>query len=139
MTNNDEQKKSLLENAQVIAVVGLSDNPARPSNRIGRYLQQQGYKVVPVNPSLSEVLGEKCYPDLHSIPFDVDVVDVFRRSEEVHGIVQAAQEKNIPAVWTQVGVHCNDASQKLAQEHNMTLIEDCCIMVEHRRLVDNSR
>lgn len=135
MTNNDEQKKALLENAQVIAVVGLSDNPDRPSNRIGRYLQQQGYKVIPVNPSLTEVLGEKCYPDLQSIPFDVDVVDVFRRSEEVYDIVKAAQEKNIPAVWTQMGVRCNEASQKLAQEHNMTLIEDCCIMREHQRLL----
>lgn len=137
MTHSDEQKKTILEDAQVIAVVGLSDKPDRPSNRIARYLQQQGYKVIPVNPFLTEVLGEKCYPDLQSIPFDVDVVDVFRRSEEVYDIVKAAQEKNIPAVWTQIGVRCNDASQKLAQENNMTLIEDCCIMQEHRRLLSN--
>ena len=135
MNNSDQQKKALLEKAKVIAIVGLSDNPDRPSYRIGRYLQQQGYKVIPVNPGLSEVLGEKCYPDLQSIPCEVDVVDVFRRSDAVYDIVKAAQEKNIPAVWTQIGVHCNEASQELAREHNITIIEDCCIMREHHRLM----
>lgn len=134
MRDNAAPKKALLDKAKVIAVVGLSDNPDRPSNRIGRYLQQQGYKVVPINPNLTEVLGEKCYPDLLSIPIKVDLVDVFRRSEEVYDIIKAAQNKGIPAVWTQLGVRCNDQSQKLAEDNCMTLIEDSCIMVDHRNL-----
>ena len=129
-----QEKKQLLDNAKVIAVVGLSDNPERPSNRIGRYLQDQGYKVVPVNPLLEEVLGEKSYPDLKSVPHKIDIVDIFRRSEEVHDIVTEAQELKIPAIWVQVGIECNDATIELAAANNMKLIKNCCIMVEHRQL-----
>lgn len=134
MSADAVQRKDILDQAKVVAVVGLSDKPERASNRIGRYLQQQGYQVVPVNPNLTEVLGEKCYPDLRSIPVAIDLVDVFRRSEEVYDIVKAAQEKGVPVVWTQLGVHCDDESQQLAQDNNMTLIENACIMVEHRNL-----
>lgn len=134
MSADAVQRKDVLDNAKVIAVVGLSNDPTRASNRIGRYLQQQGYQVVPVNPNLTEVLGEKCYPDLQSIPVAIDLVDVFRRSEAVYDIVKAAQEKGVPVVWTQVGVHCDEESQQLAQDNNMTLIENACIMVEHRKL-----
>lgn len=130
-----QEKKQLLEEAKVIAVVGLSDNPERPSNRIGRYLQSQGYKVVPVNPSLQEVLGEKSYPDLKSVPYDIDIVDIFRRSEEVYSIVKEAQELKIPAIWVQVGIECNDATIELAKANDMKLIKNCCIMVEHRHLL----
>ena len=94
----NQEKKQLLDQAKVIAVVGLSDNPQRPSNRIGRYLQKEGYKVIPVNPLLQEVLGEKSYPDLKSVPEKIDIVDIFRRSEEVHAIVEEAQELQIPAI-----------------------------------------
>ena len=86
MSADAVQRKDVLDNAKVIAVVGLSNDPTRASNRIGRYLQQQGYQVVPVNPNLTEVLGEKCYPDLQSIPVAIDLVDVFRRSEAVYDI-----------------------------------------------------
>lgn len=134
MSADAVQRKDVLDNAKVIAVVGLSNDPTRASNRIGRYLQQQGYQVVPVNPNLTEVLGEKCYPDLQSIPVAIDLVDVFRRSEAVYDIVKAAQEKGVPVVWTQVGVHCDEESQQLAKDNNMTLIENACIMVEHRNL-----
>lgn len=134
MSADAVQRKDVLDNAKVIAVVGLSNDPTRASNRIGRYLQQQGYQVVPVNPNLTEVLGEKCYPDLQSIPVAIDLVDVFRRSEAVYDIVKAAQEKGVPVVWAQVGVHCDEESQQLAQDNNMTLIENACIMVEHRNL-----
>lgn len=134
MSADAVQRKDVLDNAKVIAVVGLSNDPTRASNRIGRYLQQQGYQVVPVNPNLTEVLGEKCYPDLQSIPVAIDLVDVFRRSEAVYDIVKAAQEKGVPVVWTQVGVHCDEESQQLAKDNNMTLIENACIMVEHRKL-----
>lgn len=129
-----QEKKLLLDNAKVIAVVGLSDDPNRPSNRIGRYLQNEGYRVVPVNPLLEKVLGENSYPDLKSVPYDIDIVDIFRRSEEVHEIVKAARELKIPAVWVQVGIECSDDTIELAKANNMKLIKDCCIMVEHRML-----
>lgn len=129
-----QEKKKLLDNAKVIAVVGLSDNPARPSNRVARYLQGEGYQVIPVNPQLETVLGEKSYPDLKSIPADIDIVDIFRSSEHVHAIVQEAQELNIPAVWVQVGIDCSDDTIELAKTNAMQLVKDCCIMVEHRML-----
>ncbi len=130
-----QEKKKLLEQCRTIAIVGLSDNPSRASNRIGKYLQSQGYIIVPVNPNLEEVLGEKCYPDLQAIPFKIDLVDVFRRSEEVYAIVNAAREMNIPAVSTQSGVYCDDESIKLAQDNKITLVENACIMVEHKLLI----
>lgn len=132
----DQEKKQLLDHAKTIAVVGLSDDPNRPSNRIARYLQNAGFKVIPVNPSLEKVLGEKSYPDLKSVPVPIDIVDIFRRSEEVHKIVNEARELNIPAVWIQVGIECSDDTIEMAKTNNMKLVRDCCIMVEHRRLVN---
>lgn len=132
----DQDKKQLLDHAKTIAVVGLSDDPNRPSNRIARYLQNAGFQVIPVNPSLEKVLGEKSYPDLKSVPVPIDIVDIFRRSEEVHKIVNEARELNIPAVWIQVGIECSDDTIEMAKTNNMKLVRDCCIMVEHRRLVN---
>lgn len=132
----DQEKKQLLDHAKTIAVVGLSDDPNRPSNRIARYLQNAGFKVIPVNPSLEKVLGEKSYPDLKSVPVPIDIVDIFRLSEEVHKIVNEARELNIPAVWIQVGIECSDDTIEMAKTNNMKLVRDCCIMVEHRRLVN---
>lgn len=132
----DQEKKQLLDHAKTIAVVGLSDDPNRPSNRIARYLQNADFKVIPVNPSLEKVLGEKSYPDLKSVPVPIDIVDIFRRSEEVHKIVNEARELNIPAVWIQVGIECSDDTIEMAKTNNMKLVRDCCIMVEHRRLVN---
>lgn len=132
----DQKKKQLLDHAKTIAVVGLSDDPNRPSNRIARYLQNAGFKVIPVNPSLEKVLGEKSYPDLKSVPVPIDIVDIFRRSEEVHKIVNEARELNIPAVWIQVGIECSDDTIEMAKTNNMKLVRDCCIMVEHRRLAN---
>lgn len=132
----DQEKKQLLDHAKTIAVVGLSDDPNRPSNRIARYLQNAGFQVIPVNPSLEKVLGEKSYPDLKSVPVPIDIVDIFRRSEEVHKIVNEARELNIPAVWIQVGIECSDDTIEMAKTNNMKLVRDCCIMVEHRRLAN---
>lgn len=132
----NREKKQLLDNAKIIAIVGLSDNSSRPSNRIGRYLQSEGYRVVPVNPLLDKVLGEKSYPDLKSIPYDIDIVDIFRRSEEIYDIVKEAQELKIPAVWIQVGIDCSDDTLNLAKASNMKLVKDCCIMMEHKMLKD---
>jgi uncharacterized protein len=120
----DELKRQLLQQCHTIAVVGLVERSSRPSNYVARYLQSQGYKIVPVNPKLQEVLGEKAYPDLESIPFKIDLVDIFRRSEEVHGIVQSAQAKNIPAVWVQPGILCSEETIQFVIEHHMLIIKD---------------
>jgi len=130
----DEIKRMVLKDAKIVAIVGLSDNPQRASHRIGGYLQNAGYRIVPVNPGIKETLGEKAYPDLASIPFEVDLVDVFRRQEEIDAVIEDALKINPKAVWLQLGLTCQGDKSRL-QDADTTLIEDCCIMVEHRRLL----
>ncbi len=120
----DQVKKQLLQSCRTIAVVGIKDDPGKPSYYVPRYLQEQGYRIIPVNPYLQEILGEKAYPDLKSIPFKVDVVDVFRRSEAVFDIVKQAQELNIPAVWVQLHIDCDEEAVAFAKEHHLLLIRD---------------
>ena len=102
-TNNDLIDE-LLRNSKTIAVVGLSDNPARDSHRVSRYLQSQGYRIIPVNPTIEEVLGEKSYPDLTSVPEPIDLVDIFRRSELVPPVVDEAIGLGVKYIWMQDGV-----------------------------------
>ena len=104
----DEQ----LRNSKTIAVVGLSDNPARDSHRVSVYMQSQGYRIVPVNPMISEALGEKSYPDLKSVPEPIDMVDVFRRSELVPPVVDEAIEVGVKYIWMQDGVINPEAAAK---------------------------
>lgn len=132
--------KSLLENARTITVVGCSPRSARASHKIARYLQEQGYRVVPVNPYHEELLGEPCYPDLRSIPEDVeiDIVDIFRRPEFTHGVVldaieRAAETGRKPVIWTQLGVHSRKA-QLAAEEAGLGYFGNRCILVEHQRI-----
>lgn len=120
----DQVKKQLLQSCRTVAVVDLNDDFSSPSNYVSRYLMQQGYKIVPVNPNLEEVLGEKAYPDLKSIPFKVDVVDVFRRSDAVFEIVKTATEIGIPAVWVQLHIDCSEETMQYAREHHLLLIKD---------------
>jgi len=122
----------ILHDNKVVAVVGLSDKPDRPSYRVAEYLQQSGYKIIPVNPRISEVLGEKAYPDLESIPVDVDVVDVFRKSEEVLPIVKSAIAIGAKAVWLQEGIY-NEEAAKLAEEAGIDFIMGLCMLQEHSR------
>jgi len=135
MTPTDAELRGVLGHAKTIAVVGLSDNPERDSNRVARYLQSQGYRVVPVNPMLTEVLGEKAYPSLTAIPPEVrvDIVDVFRRSDKVPPVVDEAIARGAPVVWMQLGVAHPGAAAK-ARAAGETVFEDLCIMVQHRRL-----
>ncbi len=135
MIPGDERLREILGTARTIAVVGLSDKPERDSNEVARYLKSVGYRIVPVNPMLSEVLGERAYPSLEAIPPDVriDLVDVFRRGEEVPPIVDQAIARKVPVVWMQLGVRNAEAAEK-ARRHGLTAIEDLCIMVSHRRL-----
>jgi predicted CoA-binding protein len=123
----------VLRTCHTIAVVGLSGRRFRPSYGVAEYMQKAGYRIVPVNPQESEVLGEKCYPDLESIPGDVDIVDIFRRSEFVPEIVEAAIRKGAKVIWMQEGVIHEDAARR-AQAAGLTVIMDRCILKDHRRL-----
>ena len=135
MIPGDDRLRQILTSTQTIAVVGLSDKPDRDSNEVARFLQTMGYRIVPVNPMLSEVLGEKAYPSLEAIPpsIRIDLVDIFRRSEEVPPIVDQAMARKVPVVWMQLGVRHPSAAET-GRRHGMTVIEDLCIMVTHRRL-----
>ena len=111
-TKNNDLVAEILGNSKTIAVVGLSDNPARDSHRVSSYLQGQGYRIIPVNPMIEEVLGEKSYPDLKSVPGAIDLVDIFRRSELVPPVVDEAIEIGAKYIWMQDGVINPEAAAK---------------------------
>jgi uncharacterized protein len=131
--NDDKTIHDTLSESKTIAVVGLSDNPSRASHEVGEYLKGQGYRIIPVNPSASEVLGEKSYPDLLSIPESIDVVDVFRRPEHVPAIVEEAIKKGARSLWLQDGVG-NPVAEEVARRAGLRVVSDTCMMREHRRL-----
>lgn len=133
-TQSDEKKKEVLRNSKTIAVVGASNDPFTASFRISKYLKEKGYKIIPVNPNYQKILDEKCYPDLKSIPETVDLVDVFRRGDEILGVIEEAASLGIPGVWLQSGLF-SDPGHVVADKAGMDLIENCCIMSEHRRLM----
>jgi predicted CoA-binding protein len=135
MAGADPALRDLLSTARVIAVVGLSDKPDRDSHRIAVYLKGQGYRIVPVNPTIAHVLGEVSYPSLSAIPPEIriDVVDIFRRSEEVGPIVEEAVRRGVGAIWMQLGVQ-NEAAASVARAHHVPVYQDTCIMVQHKRL-----
>jgi len=129
----NETITQVLKESRIIAVVGLSNNPERPSYRVASYLKSQGYRIVPVNPTITEALGEKSYPDLAAIPGPVDVVDVFRKAEDVPPIVEAAIVKGAKAVWLQEGV-VNEAAAGRARAAGLLVVMDRCMLKEHSRL-----
>lgn len=132
---DDVATRSLLDRARTVAVVGLSDKPERDSNEVARYLQGQGYRVIPVNPMLSEVLGERSYASVAAIPAEIsiDIVDIFRKSDQVPPVVEEAIARGAPVVWLQLGVVNSDAAAK-ARAAGLTVFMDRCIMQDHRRL-----
>jgi len=123
----------ILESSRKIAIVGLSANTERPSYRVASYLKDNGYTIIPVNPGEKEILGEKCYPDLRSIPEKVDVVDIFRRAEEVSLIVLGAIKIGASAVWMQEGV-INEEAANQAREAGLKVVMDKCMLKEHQKL-----
>ena len=125
--------EELLRTSRTIAVVGLSAKRFRPSYGVAEYMQQNGYRIIPVNPQETEVLGEKSYPDLDSVPEPVDIVDIFRRSEFVPDIVEAAIRKGVKVIWMQEGVIHEEAARR-AEAAGVTVVMDHCILKEHRRL-----
>lgn len=123
----------ILQSCYTIAIVGLSADETRPSYRVGKYLQEQGYKVIPVNPKETRILGCTCYPDLKTIPEKVDVVDIFRRSEDVPPIVDQAIQIRAEAVWMQEGIKNEEAAQK-ARLAGMKVVQDRCMLKEHQKI-----
>lgn len=121
----------LLKTARTIAVVGLSNKPLRPSHGVSLYMQQQGYRIIPVNPHLQSVLGEKAYPSLKDVPEKVDIVNIFRRSEFVAEIVDQAIALGVPAIWMQEDVVHEPAAEK-ARQAGIFVVMDRCILREHR-------
>ncbi len=130
----DEEMTRLFEDAKTIAVVGLSDSPARASYGVARFLQAQKFRVVPVNPKLSEVLGEKCYARVEDIPFEIDIVDVFRKSEFMPEVVADALTKKPRCIWMQEGVMHAEAA-KTAEAAGVAVVMNHCILKELARLL----
>jgi predicted CoA-binding protein len=124
---------SLLRSAKTIAVVGLSPKPERPSHGVSAYMQAQGYKIIPVNPGHSEILGEKCYRSLEDVPNSVDIVDIFRDPSAVPEIVDQAIARKAKAVWMQEGIVHNEAAEK-ARKAGLLVVMNRCIYKEHARL-----
>jgi len=132
--NNDQDMKEILLTSKTIASFGLSSNQEKESYWIVSYLKEQGYKIIPVNPTAIEILGEKAYPDLESIPEKVDVVQVFRKSEDVPPVVDAAIKIGAKAVWMQEGI-VNEAAAQKAREAGLKVVMDACMRATHRRLI----
>jgi uncharacterized protein len=129
-----EEIWEILDSMKTVAVVGLSDNPERESNQVAAYLRDNGYRIVPVNPAASVVLGEKSYPDLSSIPFPVDIVDIFRKGDANPGIVDEAIRVGAKAVWMQQGLAHNESAGK-ARSAGLKVGQSKCIKVEHARML----
>lgn len=121
----------LLRRAKTIAVVGLSESPFRPSHGVSAYMQSHGYRIIPVNPKIREVLGEKSYPSLLEVPEQIDIVNVFRRPEFVPEIVDKAIQRKVPAIWMQEDV-INEAAAEKARQAGIFVVMDLCILKEHR-------
>lgn len=137
MTEEEEKIRQILS-FKNIAVVGMSDNPEKPSNRVPAYLMKQGYKIIPVNPTKDEIMGIKSYKSLLDIEDEIDVVNVFRRPEHVLEVVKDAIERkkkrgDIKAIWLQEGI-INDEAKKLAEENGLLFIQDKCMFKEHLRI-----
>jgi uncharacterized protein len=132
--NNDQMMKDILLSTKTIASVGLSSSPGKESYGIVQYLKSQGYRVIPVNPTADEILGEKSYPDLESVPEKIDVVQVFRKPEDVPPIVESAIKIGAKTVWMQEGI-VNEEAARTARDAGLQVVMDACMRATHRRLI----
>lgn len=128
----DEEIKEILENNQVVAVVGLSPKPERASHQVAKYLKEHGYRIVPVRPKADEILGEKAFASLRDIPFPVEVVDIFRQIDAIPGIVDDAIAIGAKVVWMQQGLAENQSARK-AREAGLQVVMNKCMKIEHSR------
>jgi len=131
-THTDEQIKKFYE-LKNIAVVGMSKNPEKAAHYVPKYLAEKGYNIIPVNPTADEILGKKCYPELSDIPEHVDIVDVFRPSEQVMSVINEAVKLKPKVIWLQEGIH-NIEAESLAQKAGIEVIFNRCMLAEHQRL-----
>lgn len=131
---NNDKIASILASAQTIAIVGLSDNPKRTSYQIAQAMQGSGYKIIPVNPTISEVLGEKSYQSLTDVDEKIDIVNVFRRPEYLPELAKQAAQTDCRVFWAQQGI-VNEEAYKYLKDHNFTVIMDMCIKVAHAVLI----
>ena len=132
--DHDQMMRDILSSTKTIASVGLSSNPEKESYWIAHYLKEQGYRVIPVNPTATEILGEKVYPDLESVPEKIDVVQVFRKSEDVPPVVEDAIKVGAKVVWMQEGIVNREAAHR-AREAGLQVVMDACMRATHRRLM----
>lgn len=131
--SEDALAAALLKQANTVAVVGISDKEERDSHKVAKYLKTHGYKVIPVNPKLKEVLGEPCYPDLKSVPEHIDVVDIFRSIDAIPAIVDEAIAVGADSVWMQLGLIHHEAAEK-ARKAGLAVVMNKCMKIEHSRL-----
>jgi predicted CoA-binding protein len=134
LTAKAPDKRGILQAAKTLAVVGLSGREDRPGYYVPAYMQAAGYRIIPVNPNLEAALGEKAYPDLLSIPEPVDVVVIFRRSEDVPPVVEQAIQIGAKVVWMQLGI-INEAAAERARAAGLEVVMDSCIKIDHQRLM----
>ncbi len=133
-TGSADPITEILNKCKTIAVVGLSSNPMRPSHGVTEYMQSAGYRIIPVNPNETEVLGEKSYARLEEVPEKIDVVDIFRRAEAVPQVVESAIRVGTKVVWMQLGIE-NEAAAEKARAAGLVVVEDACILIEHKKRV----
>jgi predicted CoA-binding protein len=136
MEMNDLEIKSILEKSKTIAIVGASQKPERDSHMIMQFLMRHGYEVIPVNPAFAEIAGKKCYPSLRKIPVHVDIVDIFRKSEDVKPIVDDAIAIKADTIWMQLGV-VNEEAAKTASDAGLKVIMNRCIKIEYNMLISS--
>jgi len=132
-TPRDDELRAMLREIRTIAVVGLSSRPERHSFNVADYLQQVGYRIIPVNPNEVEVLGERAYESLLEVPHPVDLVDVFRRAEFTPEVARQAVQVGAKVLWLQLGI-TNEEARRIAEEAGLSVIMDACLMIEHDRL-----
>ena len=128
----DEEIKRILT-LKKVGVVGISRHSAKAAHFVPKYLSEQGYDIIPINPNADKILGKKCYPDISSIEYSIDIIDVFRPSDQVLPIVQEAIKKNPQVIWLQEGIH-NLEAEDLARKHGITVVFNRCMLAEHQRL-----
>jgi len=132
--NNDEMMKDILSSAKTVASVGISGNTEKVSNSVGAFLMEHGYHLIPVNPTADEILGQKSYPDLASVPEKIDVVQIFRRPEDVPPVVDEAIKVGAKVVWMQEGI-VNEQAAQTAREAGLQVVMDACMRATHQRLI----
>ena len=132
-SHTDEEIKDVFA-LKKIAVVGMSRYPIKAAHFVPKYLSEQGFDITPINPTTNEILGKKCYPNISSIQHPIDVIDIFRPSEQVLSVIQDAIKKKPKVIWLQEGIH-NEEAENLAREHGIDIVFNRCMLAEHQRLM----